>query len=480
MVEQGFSRIRVRGELSGVKRAASGHIYCGMKDDTALIDAVIWKSRAARLSFLPEDGIEIIALGRLTTYPARSKYQLVIESMEIAGEGTLMLLFEKLKARLRSEGLFDRPKQALPVLPRVIAVVTSPSGAVIRDIVHRLAARCPAHVLLWPVRVQGEGAAEQIAAALRGLDALSAGAEAPRPAGAETPRPAGAETPRPAGAETPRPAGGDIPRPAGGDIPRPDLVIIARGGGSIEDLWAFNEEIVVRAIAECRLPVISAVGHETDVTLADHAADCRAPTPTAAAEMVMPVRADLLMQLSQFDNRMLVAVRRRQRDQRQKLESLARFLPGYAMLYGPQRQRLDDTSSRLERTQRQRLFLLYERLSRRKDGLRVDILRRRIAMESARLGGFVRLLESLNPAALLSRGYAMVRDGSDTLITSAAAARKAEVLRLIFADGDVILRADADADVTLRAGLARAGKPAKPVRTQEETDSLPKGQGELF
>ena len=464
MVEQGFSRIRVRGELSGVKRAASGHIYCGMKDDTALIDAVIWKSRAARLSFLPEDGIEIIALGRLTTYPARSKYQLVIESMEIAGEGTLMLLFEKLKARLRSEGLFDRPKQALPVLPRVIAVVTSPSGAVIRDIVHRLAARCPAHVLLWPVRVQGEGAAEQIAAALRGLDALSAGAE----------------TPRPAGGDIPRPAGGDIPRPAGGDIPRPDLVIIARGGGSIEDLWAFNEEIVVRAIAECRLPVISAVGHETDVTLADHAADCRAPTPTAAAEMVMPVRADLLMQLSQFDNRMLVAVRRRQRDQRQKLESLARFLPGYAMLYGPQRQRLDDTSSRLERTQRQRLFLLYERLSRRKDGLRVDILRRRIAMESARLGGFVRLLESLNPAALLSRGYAMVRDGSDTLITSAAAARKAEVLRLIFADGDVILRADADVDVTLRAGLARAGKPAKPVRTQEETDSPPKGQGELF
>ncbi|HWW57927.1 MAG TPA: exodeoxyribonuclease VII large subunit, partial [Sphingopyxis sp.] len=262
-VEDGFARVRVRGELSGTKRAASGHFYAALKDDNALIDMVMWKGQAGRLAFRPEDGIEVIATGKLTTYPGRSKYQLVVDTLEVAGEGALMLLFEKLKARLGAEGLFDRERKydRLPYLPRTIGVVTSPTGAVIRDILHRLADRCPTHVIVWPVLVQGDGAAAQVANAIRGFDAIE----------------------------------------PGGRVPRPDLVIVARGGGSIEDLWAFNEEIVVRAIADCRIPTISAVGHETDVTLADYAADVRAPTPTAAAEMAVPVRAELLSQLATWN-----------------------------------------------------------------------------------------------------------------------------------------------------------------------------------
>ena len=254
VVEDRFGFVRVRGELSGVKRAASGHLYLALKDENARLDGVMWKGNAARLGFRPEDGVEVIATGKLTTYPGRSNYQLVIERMEVAGEGALLALLARLKARLEAEGLFDpRRKRALPFLPQVIGVVTSPTGAVIRDILHRLADRFPSHVLLWPVLVQGQGAAEQVAAAIRGFSALD----------------------------------------GTGPVPRPDVLIVGRGGGSIEDLWAFNEEVVVRAIADCTIPVISAVGHETDTTLADFAADRRAPTPTAAAEMAVPVRAEL-------------------------------------------------------------------------------------------------------------------------------------------------------------------------------------------
>ncbi len=253
-VEDGFGFVRVRGELSGVKLAASGHLYCRLKDENAQIDGVMWRGSVQRLGFRPEDGIEVVASGKLTTYAGRSSYQIVIEQMEIAGEGALLALLEKTKARLEAEGLFaPERKRPLPYLPRVIGVVTSPTGAVIRDILHRLADRFPSHVLVWPVLVQGQGSAEQVAAAVRGFSAME----------------------------------------PGGPVPRPDLVIVARGGGSIEDLWSFNEEIVVRAIAECSIPVISAVGHETDTTLADFAADRRAPTPTAAAEMAVPVRAEL-------------------------------------------------------------------------------------------------------------------------------------------------------------------------------------------
>ncbi|MBU0826073.1 MAG: exodeoxyribonuclease VII large subunit, partial [Alphaproteobacteria bacterium] len=337
-VEDGFARVRVRGELSGAKRAASGHFYAALKDDNALIDMVMWKGQAARLAFRPEDGIEVIATGKLTTYPGRSKYQLVVDTLEVAGEGALMLLFEKLKARLGAEGLFDvERKQELPRLPRIIGVVTSPTGAVIRDILHRLADRFPTHVIVWPVLVQGDGAAAQVAHAIRGFDAIE----------------------------------------PGGAVPRPDLVIVARGGGSIEDLWAFNEEVVVRAIADCRIPTISAVGHETDTTLADYAADRRAPTPTAAAEMAVPVRAELQELLATWNGRMIGAANRQQGLWAERLTALARHLPRREALYAPQRQRLDDSGDRLDRSQRQRLAVIAERLATRGASLRPALLARR-------------------------------------------------------------------------------------------------------
>jgi len=432
-VEDGFGRVRVRGELSGTKRAASGHFYACLKDDNALIDMVMWKGQAGRLAFRPEDGIEVIATGKLTTYPGRSKYQLVVESLEVAGEGALMLLFEKLKARLGAEGLFDRERKydRLPFLPRTIGVVTSPTGAVIRDILHRLADRCPTHVIVWPVLVQGEGAAGQVAAAIRGFDALE----------------------------------------PGGPVPRPDLVIVARGGGSIEDLWAFNEEIVVRAIADCRIPTISAVGHETDVTLADYAADVRAPTPTAAAEMAVPVRAELMTQLATWRGRMLGAANRHRGLAGERLTALARHLPRREALYAPQRQRLDDAGDRLDRCQRHRLAVVAERLASRSAALRPALLARAWDRDRARLSGLARLLASLDPRALLSRGYAMVRDAGGTIVTTAAGARAAGHLRLQFADGEVPVQTVADGTPPPPAPKpARKPPPAAPGR----------GQGELF
>jgi exodeoxyribonuclease VII large subunit len=258
-VEDSYGFVRVRGEITGYRGPhSSGHVYFALKDEGAKIDAVIWKGVFGRIRFKPEEGLEVIATGRLTTYPGRSSYQIIIESLEPAGIGALMALLEERKKKLAAEGLFDEArKQLLPYLPTVIGVVTSPTGAVIRDILHRLADRFPRRVLVWPVRVQGEGSAEEVAAAIRGFNAL----------------------------------------PEGGRTPRPDLIIVARGGGSLEDLWSFNEEIVVRAAAESMIPLISAVGHETDFTLIDLASDRRAPTPTAAAEMAVPVRVDLIAQI---------------------------------------------------------------------------------------------------------------------------------------------------------------------------------------
>ncbi len=434
-VEDGFARVRVRGELSGAKRAASGHFYAGLKDDNALIDMVMWKGQAARLAFRPEDGIEVIATGKLTTYPGRSKYQLIVESLEVAGEGALMLLFEKLKARLGAEGLFDRErKQRLPYLPRTIGVVTSPTGAVIRDILHRLADRCPTRVIVWPVLVQGEGAAAQVAHAVRGFDALT----------------------------------------PGGTLPRPDLVIVARGGGSIEDLWAFNEEVVVRAIADCRIPTISAVGHETDVTLADHAADVRAPTPTAAAEMAVPVRAELMAQLATWRGRMIGAANRTHALGGERLAALARHLPRRDALYAPQRQRLDDAGDKLDRCQRHRLAVTAERLASRSAALRPALLARAWDRDRARLQGLARLLASLDPRALLSRGYAMVRDASGAIVTHAGAARAAAHLRLQFADGEVPVA------VSDRDALPSSVSPAPASRAPRRAAPPGREQGELF
>ncbi|HEU4961369.1 MAG TPA: exodeoxyribonuclease VII large subunit [Sphingomonas sp.] len=415
MVEGEFGHVRLRGEISGYKRAASGHAYLCLKDESAVIDGVMWKGQAAALPFAPQDGIEVIATGRLTTYPGRSKYQIVIERMELAGEGALMALFEKLKAQLGAEGLFDQSrKKRLPFLPRVIGVVTSPTGAVIRDILHRLEDRCPTHVIVWPVQVQGPTAAGQIAAAVRGFDAL----------------------------------------PEGGPAPRPDLVIVARGGGSIEDLWPFNEEVVVRAIAACSIPVISAVGHETDTGLSDYAADLRAPTPTAAAELAVPVRADLIAALQTMAARAERCARRYHERGRERLDALVRLIPGRDRLLGPQRQRADEAAQRLNLGLERRVARARTELDRTGGALRPAVLAHRLQAARDRLDRTGRLLDSLNPDGLLKRGYVRVdARPSGAVVSSAAEARKAGALTLHFADGAV------DARVERAGGKTYADKP---------------------
>lgn len=431
-VEDRFGYVRIRGEISRVSRPRSGHIYTTLKDDNANLDAVIWKGNAARLAFVPEEGLEVIATGKITTYPGQSKYQIVIDSLEIAGEGALLALLEKTRARLEAEGLFaPSRKRRLPFLPRTIGVVTSPTGSVIRDILHRLADRFPSHVLVWPVLVQGQGAAEQVAGAIRGFSAIA----------------------------------------PGGPVARPDVVIVARGGGSIEDLWGFNEEVVVRAIADSSIPVISAVGHETDTTLADYAADRRAPTPTAAAEMAVPVRADLEATVADFAARQRRAVYRPLELGRERLEQRARRMPRIEALLQPQAQRLDDLSERLRRglhdragQGRERLAgtaarlnarLLTQRLERGKDQLaRVRLtpalVERPIAQARDRLDALARLAEQLHPEKPLERGYAMVRNVEGAVVTSSAQARDHAALRLQFKDGE------------LDVGVGDAPPPARP------------------
>lgn len=416
-VETGFGHVRIRGEVSGFKRAASGHLYLALKDEHAVIDAVMWKGGAARLAFAPSDGIEVIATGKLTTYPGRSKYQLVIDTMEIAGEGALLALLEKLKIRLGAEGLFDPArKRPLPFLPATIGVVTSPTGAVIRDILHRLADRCPTRVIVWPVLVQGQDAARQIAAAVNGFSQM-----------------------------------------AGRD--RPDLVIIARGGGSIEDLWSFNEEMVVRAIANSSIPTISAVGHETDTTLSDYAADLRAPTPTAAAERAVPVRSELLAGLQSLAARGWRAVQRTADHASERYGALSRRLPPADSLLGPQRQRVDELGERARRGLGRRLADARAELAKSSGALRPALLDQKCARARDRLDATVRLMASLHPDKPLSRGYAKVSDDKGQIIMTAAAARKARRLSLAFSDGSVELEPIA----SMAYAKAKAVKPpAKP------------------
>ena len=308
-VEDEFGHVRVRGEISGFRgQHSSGHAYFTLKDESAAIDAVVWKGNYARLTFKPEEGLEVIATGRLTTFPRSSKYQIVIDNIEPAGAGALMALLEERKRKLQAEGLFDRDrKRALPYLPRVIGVVTSPTGAVIRDILHRLADRFPSHVMVWPVRVQGDTCAAEVVNAIEGFNAMV----------------------------------------AGGAIPRPDLLIVARGGGSVEDLWGFNEEAVVRAVAASAIPIISAVGHETDTTLIDYVSDMRAPTPTAAAEAAVPVRAELIGYVDDLGSRQRQATRRVTASARDRLRAAAAGLPRPADLVALQRQQLDHAASNL-------------------------------------------------------------------------------------------------------------------------------------
>lgn len=444
-VEDRFGFVRVRGELSGVKRAASGHVYLALKDENARLDGVMWRGNAQRLGFQLEDGLEVIATGKLTTYPGRSNYQIVIDRMEIAGEGALLALLAKTKARLEAEGLFAAErKRALPFLPRVIGVVTSPTGAVIRDILHRLADRMPSRVLVWPVLVQGQGAAQQVAAAVRGFSAL----------------------------------------PPGGPVPRPDLVIVARGGGSIEDLWAFNEEIVVRAVADCSIPVISAVGHETDTTLVDFAADRRAPTPTAAAEMAVPVREELNGQLAELGLRQRRAAVRPLQLGRERLAVRADRLPRAEALLSPYAQALDEVSDRLRRALKDRTVsarqalqadaarlsapLLAARLERARDRLAAArlapaLVTRRIDTARGQLAALARLAQSLNPDNVLERGYVRVTAPDGRTLTSRAAAAGEAALALHFRDG-VLDVAPAGGDAPVR-GAPRpkpAPRPAPP------------------
>ncbi|KKW93564.1 exodeoxyribonuclease VII large subunit [Sphingobium chungbukense] len=457
-VEDRFGHVRIRGEISGFKRAASGHIYLALKDDSAVIDGVMWKGGAARLPFAPQDGVEVIATGKLTTYPGRSKYQIVIDRMELAGEGALMALLEKLKQKLAAEGLFEATrKRRLPFMPRVIGVVTSPTGAVIRDILHRLEDRCPTQVLLWPVLVQGQGAAEQVARAVRGFSAMQ----------------------------------------PGGPLPRPDLVIVARGGGSIEDLWSFNEEIVVRAVAECSIPVISAVGHETDTTLCDYAADMRAPTPTAAAEMAVPVRAELLAMLTEQGLRIDRAVRRGAAQARERLDMQMRLMPTPDTLLAPQRQRLDQLSDGLASGLRHRVADARAHLGQAGGALRPALLRQYVSRAAERVARLQlrpdylarvyqdratafdrvsRLFTSVDPDLPLARGFARVMAG-DRLVRSVADAQAAGAVSLHFRDGAVGATIEGGTPLE-KPPVEAISSPSRPPRKSREGQES--GQQDLF
>lgn len=448
-VEESYAHVRVRGELGRVIVARSGHVYLDLKDADAVIDGVMWKGLAANLAFRPEEGLEVVVEGRLSTYPGRSKYQIIIERMEPAGAGALMALLEERKRTLAAEGLFaPERKRPIPFLPRVIGVVTSPTGAVIRDILHRLDDRFGVHVLLWPVLVQGEQAAAQIAAAIEGFNALE----------------------------------------PGGAAPRPDTLIVARGGGSVEDLWAFNEEIVVRAAAASQIPLISAVGHETDTTLIDFAADRRAPTPTGAAEMAVPVRRELIERIEGAGGRLSGALLRTLDRKGSELRSAARALPRPEALIGDREQRLDYAGRGLDaglkiglERRRARLDALSAHI--RPVGLRRDLAERdrRLTDLSARLTETARRaliapdreltslaarLEALSHKSVLARGYALVKDEAGSLIRTASAAKDGQPVTIQFADAD-------------RAAVIGAGGAPRPA-PKAKPKPPPKGQGSLF
>ncbi len=423
-IERQFDLVRVRGEISGCKRHSSGHIYFALKDADAVLDSVCWRGTASGLALRPQDGMEVVATGRLTTYPGRSKYQMVVEGLEIAGEGALLKLLEERRKTLAAEGLFDAGrKRPIPYLPEVIGVVTSPTGAVIRDILHRLADRFPRRVLLWPVLVQGPGAAEQVAKAIRGFNALA----------------------------------------TDGQVPRPDVLIVARGGGSLEDLWAFNEEVVVRAAAGSAIPLIAAVGHETDTTLIDFAADRRAPTPTAAAEMAVPVRLELIARTLNLTTRLVGAANRSLGERRTRLIAAERGLPRPQRLIDDARQRLDDWGERLTNglavgldRRRRDLALTATRLQSPEP--RIAHARQRLhsearALETSiatlvrdRLGRFQRaaaLLESYSYERVLERGFALVYDRLGRLLTRVGDLRPRAGVRLRMADGEAGATIDA-------------------------------------
>ena len=445
VIEGEFSHVRIKGEVGRVSRPRSGHIYLDLKDDKSVINGVIWKGVAGRLQTQPEEGMEVVATGRVTTFGGQSKYQIVIEDIKPAGMGALMALLEKRKTMLSAEGLFEESrKRALPYLPEVIGVVTSPSGAVIRDILHRLRDRFPRKVLIWPVAVQGAKCAPEVVRAIEGFNALL----------------------------------------VGGAMPRPDLLIVARGGGSVEDLWGFNEESVARAAAASNIPLISAVGHETDTTLIDFVSDKRAPTPTAAAELAVPVRIELMAWLDQQSARMTTSLSGGLQRRSQRLRDLSRALPRLETLLDGPRQRLDTTGARLGPALMSGVQRRKVRLSEAAGGLRPAAMQRMIGNErrrldalSARMGPALdrcvsidqrrqavaamaqrvadagqqrvnaarnkieamdRLRLTLGYEATLSRGYAVVRGDGD-VVTTKKAAGKAQELEIQFADGRIVV-----------------------------------------
>jgi exodeoxyribonuclease VII large subunit len=483
-VEDQFGFVRVRGEISGYRGPhSSGHVYFSLKDANAKIDAVIWKGVFGRLKMRPEEGLEVIATGKMTTFPGKSSYQIVIDHLELAGLGALMALLEQRRRKLAAEGLFDEGrKQLIPYLPRVIGVVTSPTGAVIRDILHRLHDRCPTRVIVWPVRVQGETSAAEVTAAINGFNAL----------------------------------------PATGPIPRPDVLIVARGGGSLEDLMAFNDEAVVRAAAASLIPLISAIGHETDWTLIDQAADLRAPTPTGAAEKAVPVRADLVLALDDLARRKLASLLRQGELRRERLRALARALPDADRILGLPRQRLDAVAARLPgalmrnaRGHEARLRAASERLRRQSPQARLAVSRERLAALTARLAaGQIRriekererlardrdrvaalaeragrafaagvsrkavalkqnwsLIEALSHTAILRRGFALVKDEAGRPLRGVADTAPGMALTIQWSDGEIrAVRDGPDPDAS--------GKPAP--RPQQRKPAPSSGQGGLF
>jgi exodeoxyribonuclease VII large subunit len=416
-IETAFGRVRVRAEISGFKRHASGHCYFTLKDDSACIDAVIWRGQAGSLAFVPEDGAEVVATGKLTIYPGRSKYQIVVDRMELAGEGALMALLDKRRRALAAEGLFDAGrKRRLPFLPRRIGVVTSATGAVIRDILHRLEDRCPTHVVVWPVPVQGEGAAAKIAAAIRGFASLAE---------------------------------------------KPDLLIVARGGGSIEDLWAFNEEEVVRAAADSPIPLISAVGHETDTTLIDFASDLRAPTPTAAAELAVPVRSELMAQLAELAHRGRSCLGRHADRARERYALTVCRWPEPQALFAPAAQRLDEIGERLPRALAARAGEARADLNAVAPRLRRELLLDRVARARDGLDALWRMAELAHPERPLARGFVRVTDAAGNTVTKAADALTARLLTLRFGDGAVeAVARGAGGEPPPRPPLERTRKPS--------------------
>ena len=422
-LENAFGRVRVRGEITELRKYASGHSYMALKDEGAKLRAILWKGNASRVGLAPENGLDVIATGRITSYPDRSEYQLIIERLDYAGEGALLAAIERLRKRLAEEGLFDATrKRPLPMLPTVVGVVSSAQGAVIQDIKTTIARRFPSRIILWPVAVQGQGAAPQIAAAIEGFSSL----------------------------------------PADGPIPRPDVVIVARGGGSLEDLMAFNDEAVVRAAAASTIPLISAVGHETDTTLIDFASDQRAPTPTAAAELAVPDRLGLSADLAQLGARLAGALASACHVQRLRLDRAASSLPDLAALLATARQRLDDRGERLAMalpnhiaTRRAgfdriagRLLHPRELIAGKRHALallaqRMDTpARSRLSEGRFRLDALGARLESVSYAAVLARGFALAVDAQGDPVTSAERAKSLARFDLRFHDGEMSVRPD--------------------------------------